>query len=73
MIDMHLTLFVRRTTRISRPFEIGDCSPSPTVVFLMEVSPDEVNVLILVKCDVEGRVYAGCGDGIHVWSKFCVL
>jgi hypothetical protein len=36
----------------------------------MEVGPDEVNVLILVKCDVEGRVYAGCGDGIHVWSKF---
>lgn len=55
---------------MSRPFKTGDCSLSPTAVFPMEVGPDEVNVLILVKCDVEGRVYAGCGDGIHVWSKF---
>ena len=21
-----------------------------------------------IKCDTEGRVYSGCGDGIHVWA-----
>lgn len=21
-----------------------------------------------IKCDTEGNVYSGCGDGIHVWS-----
>ena len=21
-----------------------------------------------IKCDMKGRVYSGCGDGIHVWS-----
>lgn len=25
--------------------------------------------LIKVKCDTKGNVYAGCGDGIHVYSK----
>jgi hypothetical protein len=25
--------------------------------------------LMLVKCDTQGNVYAGCGDGIHVWSR----
>ncbi len=22
-----------------------------------------------IKCDTEGRVYSGCGDGIHVWAE----
>lgn len=22
-----------------------------------------------IKCDVDGRVYSGCGDGVAVWSK----
>lgn len=22
-----------------------------------------------IKCDTDGRVYSGCGDGIHVWSE----
>jgi gluconolactonase len=21
-----------------------------------------------IKCDVQGNVYSGCGDGVHVWS-----
>ena len=21
-----------------------------------------------IKCDAEGNVYSGCGDGIHVWD-----
>lgn len=21
-----------------------------------------------IKCDLEGNVYSGCGDGIHAWS-----
>jgi gluconolactonase len=21
-----------------------------------------------IKCDLQGNVYSGCGDGIHVWS-----
>lgn len=23
----------------------------------------------LVKCDKAGNVYAGCGDGLHIWSE----
>lgn len=26
-----------------------------------------------IKCDTTGRVYSGCGDGIHVWSPGGVL
>ncbi|KAK1140161.1 hypothetical protein N8T08_010638 [Aspergillus melleus] len=26
-----------------------------------------------IKCDLEGNVYSGCGDGIHVWSPGGVL
>lgn len=27
-----------------------------------------------VKCDENGNVWAGCGDGLHVWSKsMCYL
>ncbi|OAA69196.1 AkeP [Akanthomyces lecanii RCEF 1005] len=22
-----------------------------------------------IKCDTDGRVYSGCGDGIHIWSE----
>ena len=69
MKDMLLTCFVRQTARTSLPFGTDDCLPSRTVVFLMEVGPNRVKMLIPVKCDVGGRVYAGCGDGIHVWSK----
>lgn len=21
-----------------------------------------------IKCDVQGKVYSGCGDGVHVWT-----
>lgn len=21
-----------------------------------------------IKCDVDGNVYSGCGDGVHVWN-----
>lgn len=21
-----------------------------------------------IKCDLEGNVYSGCGDGVHVWT-----
>ena len=74
MIDMLSTCSVRQIARMSRRFETGDYSLSPTVVFPMEVGPNRAKVLIPVKCDVEGRVYAGCGDGIHVWSKsWCPL
>lgn len=70
MIDMLSTCFGRQIALMSLLFETGDYSLSPTVVFPMEVGSNRVNVLNPVKCDVEGRVYAGCGDGIHVWSKF---
>jgi hypothetical protein len=74
MIDMLSTCSARQIARISLPFGTGDYLLSPTVVFPMEVGPNRVKVLILVKCDAEGRVYAGCGDGIHVWSKsWCPL
>lgn len=26
-----------------------------------------------VKCDMEGNVYSGCGDGVHVWSPGGIL
>ncbi|WWC64931.1 uncharacterized protein I303_107545 [Kwoniella dejecticola CBS 10117] len=26
-----------------------------------------------IKCDLEGNVYAGCGDGIHVWNAYGAL
>ena len=26
-----------------------------------------------IKCDLDGNVYSGCGDGIHVWSPGGVL
>ncbi|OCF40850.1 hypothetical protein I317_05300 [Kwoniella heveanensis CBS 569] len=26
-----------------------------------------------IKCDVKGNVYAGCGDGIHVWNPYGTL
>lgn len=26
-----------------------------------------------IKCDVQGNVYSGCGDGVHVWSPGGVL
>ncbi|OKL58147.1 hypothetical protein UA08_06447 [Talaromyces atroroseus] len=26
-----------------------------------------------IKCDMEGNVYSGCGDGVHVWSPGGVL
>lgn len=26
-----------------------------------------------IKCDMEGNVYSGCGDGINVWSPGGVL
>lgn len=26
-----------------------------------------------IKCDLEGNVYSGCGDGINVWSPGGVL
>lgn len=26
-----------------------------------------------IKCDLEGNVYSGCGDGVHVWSPGGVL
>jgi gluconolactonase len=26
-----------------------------------------------IKCDLEGNVYSGCGDGINVWSMGGVL
>lgn len=26
-----------------------------------------------IKCDMEGNVYSGCGDGINVWSSGGVL
>lgn len=26
-----------------------------------------------IKCDLEGNVYSGCGDGINVWSSGGVL
>ncbi|WVQ98395.1 hypothetical protein IAU59_005518 [Kwoniella sp. CBS 9459] len=26
-----------------------------------------------IKCDVQGNVYAGCGDGIHVWNSYGTL
>lgn len=26
-----------------------------------------------IKCDLEGNVYSGCGDGVHVWSAGGVL
>jgi gluconolactonase len=26
-----------------------------------------------IKCDMEGNVYSGCGDGIHVWSPNGIL
>jgi hypothetical protein len=69
MIDMLSTYFARQIARMSLLFETGDYLLSPIVVFPMEVGSNRVKVLIPVKCDVEGRVYAGCGDGIHVWSK----
>jgi len=70
MIAMLSTCFVRQTARTSLPFGTGGYLLSLTVVFLMEVGPSNTSMLIPVKCDVGGRVYAGCGDGIHVWSEF---
>lgn len=26
-----------------------------------------------IKCDMEGNVYSGCGDGVHVWGPGGVL
>lgn len=26
-----------------------------------------------IKCDIEGNVYSGCGDGVNVWSPGGVL
>jgi gluconolactonase len=26
-----------------------------------------------IKCDMEGNVYSGCGDGINVWSPGGIL
>jgi gluconolactonase len=26
-----------------------------------------------IKCDMEGNVYSGCGDGVHIWSPGGVL
>lgn len=26
-----------------------------------------------IKCDIDGNVYSGCGDGINVWSRGGVL
>ena len=26
-----------------------------------------------IKCDTDGNVYSGCGDGVHVWSPGGVL
>ena len=26
-----------------------------------------------IKCDMEGNVYSGCGDGINVWSSGGIL
>lgn len=26
-----------------------------------------------IKCDLEGNVYSGCGDGVHVWTPGGVL
>jgi gluconolactonase len=28
----------------------------------------EANVLKGIHCDSKGNVYAGCGDGVHVWN-----
>jgi len=67
---MLLTCFVPQAARTYLPFGTDDCLPSRTVVFLMEVGPSNTSMLIPVKCDVGGRVYAGCGDGIHVWGEF---
>ncbi|KAH6689721.1 hypothetical protein F5X68DRAFT_268094 [Plectosphaerella plurivora] len=33
----------------------------------------EVGIPDGIKCDVEGNVYSGCGDGVHVWSPGGVL
>lgn len=33
----------------------------------------EVGIPDGIKCDTDGNVYSGCGDGIHVWSPGGVL
>jgi hypothetical protein len=61
--------FVQQSTQTSPLFADDDFSLLPTAAFLMEVSSVNVIALTPVKCDAKGNVWAGCGDGIHVWSE----
>jgi hypothetical protein len=63
------TSFAQRNTQTSLLCVDDAFSPLRTAACLMEVSSINVIALIPVKCDAKGNVWAGCGDGIHVWSE----
>lgn len=52
------------------------CPPASQMVMISLLSSVRANTLILsdthysagVHCDTVGNVYAGCGDGVHVWN-----
>ena len=54
-------------------FGIGAFSHLPIVVSQMGVGHiaqwSGVQLTVVVKCDTLGNVYAGCGDGLHIWSE----
>lgn len=57
-----------------RAFVIDGFSHSQTAGYQMVVSSEPeldgpAPLTIEVKCDTLGNVYAGCGDGLHIWSK----
>lgn len=54
-------------------FDVSTYSGQPFLTNRRLFAFAEVGVPDGIKCDVEGNVYSGCGDGVNVWSPGGVL
>ncbi|KAL4964279.1 SMP-30/gluconolactonase/LRE family protein [Aspergillus stella-maris] len=54
-------------------YDIVEYSGAPFLTNRRVFAYDESGIPDGVKIDTEGNVYAGCGDGVHIWSPAGVL
>jgi len=66
---IRLTLMKMVPSRTARRLlTLPRSSPTVSLIFSWSLRESQLMVLVGVHVDSEGRVYAGCGDGVHVWN-----
>lgn len=54
-------------------FDVGTYSGQPFLINRRLFAMADTGIPDGIKCDMNGNVYSGCGDGVNIWSAGGVL